>query len=75
MGQLGKILVVADPRYQDHQGPDGHPERPERLLAVEQALSEFEDTIERRSPRAAEAHLKKKYGNFVEDLGLTFPHA
>ncbi|MFP6629376.1 MAG: histone deacetylase [Myxococcota bacterium] len=56
MGQLGKILVVADPRYQDHQGPDGHPERPERLLAVEEALSEFEDAIERRSPRAAEAH-------------------
>ena len=56
MGHLGKIRVVADARYQDHRGPDGHPERPERLLAVEEALSEFEDVIERRAPRAAEAH-------------------
>ncbi|MEE2673462.1 MAG: histone deacetylase [Myxococcota bacterium] len=56
MGHRRKIQVVADARYQDHQGPDGHPERPERLLAVEEALSEFEAAIERRTPRPAEAH-------------------
>ena len=56
MSHPGKIWIVADPRYQDHRGPDGHPERPERLLAVEAALAEFEDAIERRVPRAAEAH-------------------
>jgi hypothetical protein len=38
-------------------------------LLVLEALTYFE------SPRDAEAHLKKKYGNFVEDLGLTFHHA
>jgi hypothetical protein len=27
------------------------------------------------SPKDAEAHLKKKYGNFVDYLGLTFHHA
>jgi len=30
--------VVVDRRYRDHQGPDGHPERPERLAAVERAI-------------------------------------
>jgi len=30
--------VVVDRRYRDHRGPDGHPERPERLAAVERAI-------------------------------------
>jgi acetoin utilization deacetylase AcuC-like enzyme len=51
----GKIHVVSDPRYQDHRGPDGHPERPERLVAVNEALARHEDVIVRRTPRAAEA--------------------
>ena len=38
-------------------------------LLVLDALAYF------NSPKDAEAHLKKKYGNFVEDLGLTFHHA
>lgn len=38
-------------------------------LLVLHALTDFE------SPRDAEAHLKKKYGKIVEDLGLTFHHA
>jgi hypothetical protein len=38
-------------------------------LLVLEALTYFE------SPRDAEAHLKKKYGNFVDRLGLTFHHA
>ncbi len=54
MDDPGLIRVVSDPRYRDHQGPDGHPERPERLIAVEQALAEFEDRIERSVPREAE---------------------
>jgi acetoin utilization deacetylase AcuC-like enzyme len=78
MGQPGKILVVSDPRYQDHRGPDGHPERPERLLAVEEALSEFEDLIERRAPRAAEAdeiqrvHGREHWSRIEKSAG--FPH-
>jgi acetoin utilization deacetylase AcuC-like enzyme len=30
--------VVVDRRYRDHRGPDGHPECPERLAAVERAI-------------------------------------
>ncbi|HEY8155031.1 MAG TPA: histone deacetylase [Myxococcota bacterium] len=30
--------VVVDRRYRDHHGPDGHPECPERLAAVERAI-------------------------------------
>ena len=38
-------------------------------LLVLEALTYFP------SPKDAEAHLKKKYGKFVEDLGLIFHHA
>jgi acetoin utilization deacetylase AcuC-like enzyme len=55
MDQPGKIRIVSDPRYRAHQGPVGHPERPERLVAVEEALHAFEDSLERRLPREAEA--------------------
>jgi acetoin utilization deacetylase AcuC-like enzyme len=48
----GKIRVVSDPRYQDHRGPDGHPERPERLVAVAGALQEFDSVLERLAPRS-----------------------
>lgn len=50
-----KILVVEDVRYRDHQGPDGHPECPERLRAVSEAIAGFEHTITRHAPRLAEA--------------------
>ncbi len=49
------IRVVSDPRYLDHEGPDGHPERPERLVAVSRALEEFEGQVEHAPPREAEA--------------------
>ncbi len=54
MGQTGKIRVVSDPRYQDHEGPRGHPECPERLVAVSQALAEREPVLERTVPRPAQ---------------------
>ncbi len=34
------VGVVEDPRYRDHRAPAGHPERPERLAAVEEAIAE-----------------------------------
>jgi acetoin utilization deacetylase AcuC-like enzyme len=37
------VGVVEDPRYQEHVGPEGHPERPERLLAVGDALAARRD--------------------------------
>jgi acetoin utilization deacetylase AcuC-like enzyme len=54
VGPDGKIQVVEDLRYQSHRSADRHPERPERLVAVGQALAHFEHAIERMSPRPAE---------------------
>jgi acetoin utilization deacetylase AcuC-like enzyme len=45
--------VVEDPRYRDHRGPDGHPERPDRLLAVGAEIESRADRLERLAPRAA----------------------
>ncbi len=47
------FTVIEDPRYRDHRGPDGHPERPERLVAVSGALAAFGDRLVRTAPRAA----------------------
>ncbi len=52
-----RISVIEDPRFRNHIAPNGHPETAARLLAVGQALSEWEqrspDTLERRAPRYA----------------------
>ncbi|NLV55939.1 MAG: histone deacetylase [Acidimicrobiales bacterium] len=34
------LLLVADPRYREHDAGQGHPERPSRLLAVERGIRE-----------------------------------
>jgi acetoin utilization deacetylase AcuC-like enzyme len=34
-----RVGVVEDRRYRDHEGPHGHPERPERLAAVGDAIA------------------------------------
>jgi acetoin utilization deacetylase AcuC-like enzyme len=47
------VEVIADPRYAAHEGPLGHPERPERLRAVGAAIERFADTIVPRAPRPA----------------------
>ena len=49
-----RIEVVEDSRYQNHRGPDGHPERPERLIAMSEALDDFRSQLEFATPRAAE---------------------
>jgi acetoin utilization deacetylase AcuC-like enzyme len=38
--------VVEDARFRDHRGPTGHPERPERLGAVHEALAPRRDRLE-----------------------------
>ena len=38
MHRTRRFAVVEDPRYQEHAGPSGHPDCPERLAAVGQAL-------------------------------------
>ena len=49
------IQVIADTRFQSHRGPAGHPERPERLIAIGEAIDEFRDRVEFAPPRAAQA--------------------
>jgi len=49
------VQVISDPRFQSHRGPEGHPERPERLIAIGEAIDEFRDHLEFAPPRAAEA--------------------
>lgn len=48
------IQIVEDARYQSHRGPEGHPERPERLRAVAEAIDPFRDDVECVTPRPAE---------------------
>ncbi len=45
--------VVEDPRYKEHSGPPGHPERPQRLDAVHAAIRARADELARVQPRAA----------------------
>jgi acetoin utilization deacetylase AcuC-like enzyme len=45
--------VVQDSRFLDHRGPPGHPERPERLAAVAEALESRRAHLRSLSPRAA----------------------
>jgi len=47
------VEVIADPRYAAHEGPEGHPERPERLRAVAAAIDRFAGALTARAPRPA----------------------
>ncbi len=46
-------LVVRDPRFREHVPARAHPERPERLVAVDRALETLGDSIRTLEPRAA----------------------
>ena len=48
-----RVGIVEDPRYREHQGPPGHPERPERLAAVGEAIAAHSADLKRVSPRPA----------------------
>jgi len=45
--------VVQDSRFLDHRGPPGHPERPERLDAIAEALEPRRERLRLLPPRAA----------------------
>jgi acetoin utilization deacetylase AcuC-like enzyme len=45
--------IVEDPRYREHRGPAGHPERPERLAAVRTAIAARQPAFEALAPRPA----------------------
>jgi len=48
------IHVVRDVRFREHRPPDGHPERPERLAAVDAVLDARSEALHVRAPRPAE---------------------
>jgi acetoin utilization deacetylase AcuC-like enzyme len=48
-----RVGVAQDPRFELHRGPQGHPERPERLAAVAKAVAERSARLARIEPRAA----------------------
>jgi len=47
------VAVAEDPRFREHRGPPGHPERPERLEPVGRALAEREGRLRRLPARSA----------------------
>jgi len=53
MAASRSIGVVEDSRFRDHRGPAGHPERPERLSAVEAALAPERERLVPLAPRPA----------------------
>jgi acetoin utilization deacetylase AcuC-like enzyme len=65
-----RILVVDDARFDLHVPPGQHPERPERLRAVRNALAKTGVELERLTPRAAtDAELVRvHYAGFLEEL-------
>jgi len=48
------VAIIEDPRYREHAGPAGHPERPDRLLAVGDALAARRDALASIEARPAQ---------------------
>jgi acetoin utilization deacetylase AcuC-like enzyme len=53
MTATGATGIVEDPRYREHRGPAGHPERPDRLSAVHAAIAAREPELKRIAARVA----------------------
>ncbi|HEY8120911.1 MAG TPA: histone deacetylase [Myxococcota bacterium] len=54
MSSTRVVAVVEDPRYAEHRGPAGHPERPDRLVAVGEALAARRASLTPLGARAAD---------------------
>ena len=72
------IHVVEDLRFQSHESPPGHPERPERLAAVSRALNRHGADLQRMTPREAteeeilRIHSRDHYG-LIEETAARAP--
>jgi len=53
MGVTRRVGVIQDPRYHEHLAPEGHPERSDRLAAVEQAIASRAESLSQLTPRPA----------------------
>jgi len=47
------VGVIQDSRYREHRAPEGHPERPDRLAAVEAAIASRSESLSHLAPRQA----------------------
>jgi acetoin utilization deacetylase AcuC-like enzyme len=53
MGVTRRVGVIQDSRYREHRAPEGHPERPDRLIAVEEAIAGRAEALTPLAPREA----------------------
>jgi acetoin utilization deacetylase AcuC-like enzyme len=67
------VQIVEDIRYRSHRGPEGHPERPERLVAIGEAIDRFRARVSVVTPRAAELDeiLRVHDRRMIESLAAT----
>ena len=71
-------LLVSDPIFLEHLVPGGHPERPDRLRAIERALADesFEDLIRHGAPEpASEETIASGVANLVMSTEHGAPHS
>lgn len=47
------VQIIEDARYRGHTAPEGHPERPERLVAISESIDLFRDRAEIATARPA----------------------
>ena len=70
-------LLIQDPIFLDHIAPAGHPERPDRIRAIDKALSAdaFADLVRVRAPAAATAELLATAHNrdYVAEIRAAVP--
>jgi acetoin utilization deacetylase AcuC-like enzyme len=70
-------LLVSHPAFAQHEMPRGHPERVERILAVEQALAapEFASLMRKEAPEAAMEAIERCHPRaYIEALCRINPH-
>jgi acetoin utilization deacetylase AcuC-like enzyme len=68
MAVTSSFAVIEDARYQEHRGPPGHPERPERLAAVARALDAHRAALTPLPARCADdAEILRVHGRGLVD--------
>ena len=72
------VAFITHPAFLQHEMGDGHPERPERLAAIEDALrtARLRDLVRREAPRATRDQLERVHdGRYLESLERLSPRA
>ncbi len=64
-------LLISDPLFLNHRPPEGHPERPDRLLEIEDALSDvrFTALLRTKSKAASEQAVRRVHNDaYIDSL-------